>query len=228
MAKIRILIADDHPILRAGLRVLINSQTDMQVVDEAADGRETVRKAADLQPDIIVMDLTMPACGGVQAMEAVRRSSPRTKVLVLSMHSDPAYVRTAMAAGARGYIPKQAADTELLTGLRAVHQGQVFIDPALAVHLVEDAPHGPRDHAETEPLERLSERERQVLELLVQGYTNQQIADRLFLSVKTTETYRARLVRKLNLKDRADLVRFGIEHGMLASPGSPPPGGQAR
>lgn len=216
MPKIRVLIADDHPILRAGLRVLINSQGDMEVVDEAADGREAVRKAADLLPDIIVMDLTMPAGGGVQAMEAVRRSCPRTKVLVLSMHGDPAYIRTAMAAGAKGYIPKQAADMQLLSGLRAVHGGKTFIDPTLAGHLLEDGAAGADEPA---PLERLSERERQVLDLLVQGYTNQQIADKLFLSVKTTETYRARLVRKLNLKDRADLVRFGIEHGMLAAPG---------
>ena len=222
MPKIRILIADDHPILRAGLRMLINSQNDMEVADEAADGRETIRKAAELRPDIIVMDLSMPAGGGIQAMESIRRSSPRTRILVLSMHGDPAYVRTAMAAGAKGYIPKHAADTELLSGLRAVHRGQTFIDATLAGFLVENAPGHPAGRIQGDPMAALSERERQVLEQLVQGYTNQQIADKLFLSVKTTETYRARLIRKLNLKDRADLVRFGIEHGMLPSPGQLP------
>ncbi|MDB5304139.1 MAG: DNA-binding response regulator [Phycisphaerales bacterium] len=213
--KIRVLLADDHAVLRAGLRLLINSQPDMVVMREASDGREAVVMAGDVQLDVAVVDLSMPAGGGVRAIEAIRSLRPDLRLLVLSMHNEAAYVRTALAAGANGYVAKVAADTELLAGIRAVHCGKTFIDPALAGAVVSQA-FCPAAAAAP----RLSERERQVLQFLSRGHTNQEIADRLFLSVKTAETYRARLGRKLGLKNRADFVRYGLESGMLTRAGT--------
>ncbi|MDB5334098.1 MAG: two component transcriptional regulator, LuxR family [Phycisphaerales bacterium] len=208
--KIRVLLADDHAVLRAGLRMLIDSQPDMLVSREASDGREAVTHAGGGQVDVAVVDLSMPAGGGVRAIEAIRARCPDLRVLVLSMHNDAAYVRTALAAGANGYVAKAAADTELLAGIRAVHRGKTFIDPALAGTIVSQSL-----SPEVSDAPRLSERERQVLEFLARGHTNQEIANRLFLSVKTAETYRARLSRKLGLKNRADFVRYGLESGIL-------------
>ena len=212
--RITVLLADDHAVLRAGLRLLIGSQGDMAVVGEAADGREAARLAAELRPDVLVMDVSMPGGSGLKAIEEVRAASPHTRVLVLSMHCDAAYVRTALTAGASGYVAKQSADTELLGAIRQVHAGQSHLDPAVGAGVDAEAS-GTVKGGGGASLERLSGRERQVLELLTQGYTNQQIADRLFLSVKTAETYRARIGKKLGLKDRADFVRYGLEMGLL-------------
>ena len=216
MSKIRVLLADDHAVLRAGLRMLINSQQDMEVVREAADGREAVSQALEPEVDVVVMDLSMPGGGGVQAIESIRTRRPELPILVLSMHHDPAYVRTALAAGARGYIAKESADTELLAGIRTVREGKLFVDPSLAASVVSEAFSRPAGTAV------LSERERQVLGLLCRGHTNQEVADRLFVGVKTAETYRARLGRKLGLKNRADFVRYGLESGILTAPEAPP------
>jgi DNA-binding NarL/FixJ family response regulator len=212
--RIKVVLADDHAVLRAGLRLLIGGQGDMCVVGEAADGREAARLAAELRPDVVLMDVSMPGGGGLKAIEEVRSGTPHTKVLVLSMHEDAAYVRTALTAGAGGYVAKQSADTELLKAIRAVAAGQTYLDPRISAAVDAEA-HRPA--AAGVSLDRLSGRERQVLELLTQGYTNQQIADRLFLSVKTAETYRARIGKKLGLKDRADFVRYGLEMGLLSS-----------
>jgi DNA-binding NarL/FixJ family response regulator len=222
--KIRVLVADDHAVLRAGLRILINSRPDMEVCAEAADGREAVLRAAELRPDVAVMDLSMPTMGGVQAIERMRQVSPSTHVLVFSMHQDTAYARSALAAGASGYVTKRAVEDELLAGIRAVHQGRTWIDSLLAKELRPEAAPPPEDAPPEaapqtgSPPSRLSRRERQVLELLVQGYGNQQVADRLFLSKKTVETYHTRLSRKLGLQSRADFVRYGLETRLL-SPG---------
>jgi two-component system, NarL family, response regulator NreC len=216
-SKIRVLVADDHAVLRAGLRMLINAQPDMEVVGEAADSVEALKTADELQPEIVLMDISMPGNGGgLRAMEHILERSPRTRVLVLTMHEDPAYMRSAMAAGANGYLVKKAADTELISAIRAVHRGRIFIDSAQA----DDSPflhtssHGVRDHLHASK-SLLSERELQVLQLLAQGYTNQKIAERIFVSVKTVETYRYRLTRKLELHSRSDLVRFALEVGLL-------------
>ena len=218
MSKIRVLIADDHAILRSGLRLLIGSQPDMEVVGEATDGADAVRKAAELRPDVLTLDLDMPGGSGIQAIGQVRQACPRVRVLVLTMHADAAYFRTALAAGASGYVTKSAADVELLTAIRAVHQGRIFADIKLTESGVHTAlsgggaaavPKGGRPSP-------LSQREQEVLKLLAMGYTNQQAADRLYVSVKTVETYRARVVEKLGLRTRADLVRYAIETGLVA------------
>jgi DNA-binding NarL/FixJ family response regulator len=222
MEKIRVLIADDHAVLRAGLRMLIGAQPDMDVVGEAGDGREAVRVALETGPDVVTMDLKMPGTGGIKAVERLSRECPRSRVLVLTMHDDPAYLRAALAAGCAGYVLKAAAHTELIAAIRDVSAGRTFVDPHLAGDLLQSLA-GPERASPPEdperPEGRLSQRERAVLALLAQGHTNRVIADRLFLSVKTVETYRSRIAVKLGLKSRADFVRFALEIGLLNADG---------
>ncbi len=210
--RIRILLADDHTVLRAGLKALLAAQADLEVVGEAAEGSATVRLARELRPDIVVMDIGMPGVSGIDATARIKRDLPTTKVLILSMHDDQGYLRQALKAGASGYVLKKAADTDLLAGIRAAARGEVFLDPAMARHLVDEvvrpttAPTGPAV---------LSAREQDVLRLLAHGHTNQQVADRLCIGEKSVETYKARLMDKLGLKGRAELVRYAIQHGFL-------------
>ncbi len=220
MERIRVLLADDHAVLRAGLRMLLDAQPDMEVVGEAADGEAAVSQARELRPDVLLLDLTMPGAGGLPAIERVRAVAPQTRVLVLTMHEAPAYVRSALAAGAAGYVRKSAADAALLSAIRAVHRGRRPIDPDLVP--IPPEPGRARQPGAGRPRASgvagfLSPREREVLALIARGHTNQQIADRLALSVKTVETYRARLVEKLGLKSRADLVRYALDSGLFGT-----------
>jgi DNA-binding NarL/FixJ family response regulator len=221
MSKIRVLLADDHAVLRAGLKMLVNHQQDMEVVAEAGTFGEAIRLGSVTRPDVITLDLTMPDGNGVDKIEHVCRQCPTAKVLVLTMHDDPAYLRAALSSGASGYVVKKAADTELLGAIRAVHAGRVFIDleshGSRVSHVLVS---GSSEEAHSNDL--LSDRERLVLERLAQGHTNQSIADQLDLSVKTVESYRARLLRKLGLRSRADIIRYAIETGVLSRglPGS--------
>jgi two-component system, NarL family, response regulator NreC len=216
MQKITVLIADDHAILRAGLKLLINAQADMEVVAEAPDGDQAVRAARNTSPQVALMDLTMPGSGGMGALEEIARCCPDTRVLVLSMHDDPAYLRSVLAAGARGYVLKRAVDMELLAAIRAVHRGGVYVDPSLAHVFVQDALEKPPTADRASPsLKILSERERQVLTLVAQGYGSQEIAKQIVVSVKTVETYRARIAEKLGLRTRHEIVRFAIQMGLL-------------
>src|SRR5690242_10327734 len=169
--KIRVLIADDHAILRSGLRMLINAQIDMEVVGEAANGDEAVHKVQEFRPDVAILDLTMPEAGGLKAVGDLSRRSRTTRVLVLTMHAEPAYLRTALAAGALGYVLKKSVDADLLSAIRAVHQGKTYVDPELADHLVRDALRGTQRLVRTEPRQSsLSERELQVLRLVAEGF----------------------------------------------------------
>jgi two-component system response regulator NreC len=218
MPKIRLLLADDHAILRSGLKLLINAQADMEVVSEAPDGDQAVQAARDTKPDVALLDLTMPGSGGMRALEEIARCCPATRVLVLSMHDDPAYLRTVLAAGASGYVLKRAVDTELLAAIRAVHRGGMFVDPSLAHVFVQDAlDKAPTDGRAPRSLNILSEREREVLGLVAQGYGSQEIAKQILVSVKTVETYRARIAEKLGLRTRSEIVRFAVQMGMLTS-----------
>jgi two-component system response regulator NreC len=205
--KIRVLLADDHAILRAGLRMLLDAQPDMAVVAEAADGEEAIRRAGGSRPDVAVVDLTMPGLSGVETLERLRREVPSTRLLVLTMHDDPGYARLALAAGASGHVIKDAESAELLAAIRAVHRGRTFVQVGAEPEVTAAA--------ERAPTPALSPRERQVRELLAHGHTNREVADRLSLSVKTVETHRARLSDKLGLHSRADLVRLAIELGLL-------------
>jgi len=217
MPTIRVLIADDHAVLRAGLKLLINAQADMEVVGEAANGTETVRNAQATGPHVVLLDLSMPGARYTQTIEQLVLLAPSARVLVLTMHDDPAYMRTALLAGASGYIVKKAADVELLTAIRAVHHGRTFVDLTRPGEL----PRGPEvrpgsRHAPAAGQPRpLSPREAEVLRLLAQGNTNQEAADHVAVSVKTIETHRKRLSDKLGLKSRAQLFRFALECGLL-------------
>ena len=216
--KIKVLLADDHAILRSGLKMLINAQADMEVVSEAPDGDRAVQAARDTKPDVALLDLTMPGSGGMGALEEIARCCPDTRVLVLSMHDDPAYLRSVLAAGACGYVLKRAVDTELLAAIRAVHRGGVFVDPSLAHVFVQDAlGKAAKEGSTPRSLNILSERERQVLGLVAQGYGSQEIAKQILVSVKTVETYRARIAEKLGLRTRSEIVRFAVQMGLLTS-----------
>lgn len=216
MKKIRILLADDHAVLRAGLRLLIDAQPDMLCVGEAGDGREALERTEALHPDLVLLDLSMPHLGGLSALAEMRRRAPGTQVLVLTMHADEEYCRQCLKQGASGYVLKQAADQELLQAVRAVMRGEVYIHPAMTKTLLADLVDRTAVAGATDPANTLSEREAEVIKEVARGYTNQEIADRLSLSVKTVETYRARAMEKLGLTGRAALVRYAIEKGWLA------------
>jgi DNA-binding NarL/FixJ family response regulator len=208
VSRIRLLLADDHAILRAGLRMLLEAQPDMEVVAEASDGEEAVRRAHATHPDVAVIDLSMPGLSGVDTLHRLRRELPATRLLVLTMHDDPGYARVTQAAGAAGHVVKDSQSAELLAAIRAVHRGRSFVRVgAEGTAAVETEGTGPAP--------ALSPRERQVLDLLAHGHTNREIAARLALSVKTIETHRARLGDKLGLHKRADLVRLALDLGLL-------------
>lgn len=214
MTPIRLLIADDHAVLRAGLRMLVEAQNDMAVAGEAGDGLEVVQKAHELQPDVVLMDLSMPGPHSGEVIRQVQQASPKTRVLILTMHDDPAYLASAMSAGAAGYVVKKVADSELLSAIRAVHAGRTFVDLTQSLDAPSRAVPATR-RAEAARPKDLSRREREVLRLLAQGHSNQQIATQIRVSVKTVETYRTRLKEKLGLKGRAELYRFAVESGIL-------------
>ena len=212
------MIADDHGILRSGLRLLVNSQADMEVVSEAADGEQAVQAACETRPDVALMDLTMPQTGGMGAIEKIVRNGLDTRVLVLMMHDDPAYLRSVLAAGASGYVLKRSVDADLLTAIRAVFRGGTFVDPSLADILVQDvlSKKGVKGRR-SGPVNILSDRELQVLRLVARGYSSQQIAKQIVVGVKTVETYRSRLAQKLGLRTRSDVVRFALQMGLLTA-----------
>lgn len=213
MSQLSILIVDDHPLVRKGLRMALESQTDMTVIGEAGTMHEAIDAALRLQPQIITLDLTMPGPSGVATVERLRSAAPGARIVIVTMHDDPAYVRSAVAMGAAGYVNKSAADTELVSAVRAVASGRVFIDVGRNGALDPMTMRG--SQTGRKPVDALSDREREVLRQVARGYTNQQIADEIGLSVKTVESYRARLMKKLGMKERADLVRLALEMGML-------------
>ena len=217
MTKIRIVIADDHVVLRSGLRKLLNEQPDIEVIGEANDGNEAITRTEELTPDVLLLDITMPNLGGIDVIRIVKARMPKVAILVLTMHEDEDYFVEALKAGASGYVPKKAADTELIAAIRAVNRGEVFIYSSFAKTMVTRMFHGKSSYQEEaiDRYERLSRREQEVLKAVAQGYTNQQVANQLYLSVKTVETYKARIMEKLNLHSRAELVRFALQRGLL-------------
>jgi two-component system response regulator NreC len=215
--SIRVFIADDHGILRGGLRALISAQADMEVVGEAANGPDAETGIAQSEPDVALMDISMPGGGGLAAIAAVKRIRPKTRILVLTVHDELGYVRAAADAGAIGYVVKNAVDTELLAAIRAVAQGRTFMDVSAGMGLAEHSmmKKRPRTADGREP-PQLTPREREVMARVAEGYTNSQIAEELRLGVKSVETYRARVMDKLGLTSRSDLVRFALESGVIA------------
>jgi DNA-binding NarL/FixJ family response regulator len=213
--RIRIFLADDHAVLRAGLKALLNAEPDMEVVGESGGEGDCTDPILDANPDVVLLDINMPGCNGLDVLVDLRRQQPQTRVLMLTMHDDPQYLRQVLTTGGAGYVLKQAADTELLTAIRTVYNGGVFLHPQHTKILLEDSLNRAPSNAEANPLTRLSERELEVLRLIALGHTNKEIAEMLYLSVKTVETYKARVMEKLNLKSRAALVRFALNHGLL-------------
>jgi two-component system response regulator NreC len=208
---IRIVIVDDHAVVRSGLKLLLDGQADLEVVGEAGDARTAVFEVRAQKPDVILMDVVMPTGSGIEATPEVLKEAPDAKVLILSMQDDPAYVREAFAAGASGYVLKEAADAELVAAVREVAAGQRYVHPTLGARLVA-AEADERARAEEDPL---SEREHEILRLLALGHTNQEIASQLYLSVRTVETHRAHIMQKLRISTRAELVRYALERGVL-------------
>lgn len=214
--RIRIFLADDHAVLRAGLKALLNAEADMKVVGETSGEENCLETIISSNPDVVLLDINMPCCNGLDILSELRDQSPTICILMLTMHDDADYLRQVLASGGAGYVLKQAADTELLTAIRTVYNGGVFLHPEHTKILLEGSlpqttPSTPKDA----PLARLSDREREVLRLIALGHSNKEIADMLHLSVKTVETYKARVMEKLNVKTRAALVRFALEQGLL-------------
>ncbi|MBK8029109.1 MAG: response regulator transcription factor [Chloroflexi bacterium] len=211
-----ILLADDHAILRSGLRLLVESQPDFKVVGEAGTGKEAIAKARELQPNLILLDLNMPELDGLDALPAIRKEAPDSRILILTMHDDVSYLQEALRTGASGYILKKAVDSDLITALRTVLRGETYVHSAMTQKLLQKIDQQAAKPApEADPWATLSDRERDVLRLVALGYTNAEIASELFLSVKTVETYRTRGMEKLNFQTRAQLVKAALEKGLL-------------
>jgi two-component system, NarL family, response regulator NreC len=211
---IRILVVDDHAVVRSGLRRLIDEESDMQTVGEAGNVRDAIFEARSTKPDLVLMDVVMPGESGLEGLPKLLHEQPEVKVLVLSMQDDPRYVREAFAVGASGYVLKEAADNEVVNAIREVAAGGRYVHPELGARLIAADAEAARQ-AQEDPL---SDREREVLRLLALGYTNQEIAKQLFISVRTAETHRAHVMQKLRLASRAELVRYAIAHGLLEQP----------
>ena len=209
---IRVVLVDDHAVVRSGLRMLLDAEEDVEVIGEAGNAKDAVFRARALKPDVILLDVVMPGESGVEVLPTLLRESPDTKVLVLSMQDDPSYVREAFAAGASGYVLKEAADEEVVSAVHEIAGGGSYVHPALGARMVA-AEAKERAAAEADPL---SEREREVLRLLALGHTNQEIAQQLYISVRTAESHRAHIMQKLHLSTRAELVRYALEQGLLA------------
>jgi len=209
-SAIRILLADDHEVVRRGFRMLLAAQPDMDVVGEASNGREATDLAAELQPEIVIMDVSMPELNGIEATRRIARDCPKVRVLALSMHKDAVYVREILRAGARGYLLKDCGEKELIAAVRGISQGQGYLSPEIADAVLDDY----RKHV-TNPIDLLSTREREVLQLIAESRTNKEIAASLSLSVYTVEAHRGRIMEKLNLHSIGELVRFAMRNGLI-------------
>jgi DNA-binding NarL/FixJ family response regulator len=207
---IRILLADDHALVRHGFRMILAAQPDMEIAGEAGNGRDAVELAQKLKPDVVVMDVAMPELNGIEATRRIIELAPRARVLALSMHKDAVYVREILRAGARGYLLKDSADADLLAAVRAVAKGEGYLSPGVSDAVLSDY----RRHV-TDPLDLLTSREREVLQLIAEGKTNKEIATALNLSVYTVEAHRGRLMEKLNLHSTGELVRFAVRSGLI-------------
>ncbi len=213
---IRVLIADDHTIVREGLRSLLEQSEAIEVVGEAEDGRDAIAKTEELQPDVVVMDIAMPGLNGLEATREIRKRFPQTRVLTLTMHRDPQYVFRLLQAGASGYLLKDSAKEALLAAIEAVQRGETFLSPEVSRQVIDAYIQRGEDAATaTVPFDTLTTREREVLQLIAEGYTSRQIAGQLAISVKTVNNHRARIMDKLNIRDIAGLTRFAVQNGLI-------------
>lgn len=212
--SISVFLADDHAVVRDGLQALLEAQPDIRVIGNAANGRETVRKVAQLCPDVVILDIAMPELNGIEAAWEISEVCPDTQLIILSMHATTEHIFRALQAGVRGYLLKESAGIEVVNAVRAVHTGQRYLSQKISDRMVDDYIHQRQAAQAESPLARLSPRERVVLQLVAEGKSSAQIADTLSLSPKTVETYRSRLMHKLSISDLPGLVRFAIQHGL--------------
>lgn len=215
MSKIRVLIAEDHVVVREGLRVLLEAQPDIEVVAEATSGEEAVNKTSEVQPDIVLMDITMPGMNGLEATRQIRQHDPDVKILILTMHESDDYFFKALETGASGYFIKGGSSSELISALRAVWHGDVFLYPTMAKKLLSDYLQRVGAGQGKEKYDGLTNREREILKLIAEGHTNQEIAELLVLSVATVQTHRAHIMAKLNLRSRTELIKYALRQGFI-------------
>ena len=212
MQKIKILVVDDHAIMRDGIRALLDLHDDLELVGEASEGNEVIEKVRELSPDVIVMDIAMPGMDGLEATRRITRKNPSVKVLVLTQHDNKEYVLSAIKSGAAGYVPKKALGSELVSAIRAVYQGDSFLYPSAAAVLIE----GYRKQAEVEPYDSLTSREREILKLIADGNTSREIAEMLFISLKTVLGHRTKVMEKLDLHNRTELIKYAMRKGLVS------------
>ncbi|MCX8061049.1 MAG: response regulator transcription factor [Anaerolineales bacterium] len=213
---IRVFLADDHAVVRDGLRVLLESQAEIQVVGVAGDGNTAIRECLKMKPDVILMDIAMPSINGIEATAQILAHNPHARVIILSMHDSREHILRALRAGARGYLLKESAGDEVIQAVRSVAEGNLYLSQQITERIVEDYLNLQEQVEKQDPLEKLSERERQVLRLVAEGKSSAEIAKMLFLSVKTVETYRSRIMEKLEIADLPGLVKFAIQHGVIS------------
>jgi RNA polymerase sigma factor (sigma-70 family) len=214
--SIAVFIADDHGIMRDGLRLLLETQKDIQVVGMASNGRKAVSGISKLRPDIAILDITMPELNGIEAAWQIRQTSPATKIIILSVHSSEEYIARAFEAGVRGYLLKDSVGTEVLNAVRVVYAGHRYVSMAISDKVIESYEHKLQTNEPTDPLQKLSPREREILQLVVEGKTSREIGQILSISSKTVDTYRSHLMEKLNITDLPGLVKFALQHGLTS------------
>lgn len=216
MSKIKVLIVDDHVIFREGIRSLLPGFEDIEIVGEATNGKEAIEKASQLSPQVVLMDITMPVMSGLEATRRIQKECPDARVLVLTQHEDSEYILSMIKAGAKGYISKTANASELVSAIRTIHQGASYLYPSAATALVEE--YLLRAGGEKDEYERLTDREREVLQLVAEGYTNREIADKVFISVKTVLRHRTNIMEKLGFHNRTELIRYAMSKGLIETP----------
>jgi len=213
VAKIKILVVDDHAVLRDGVRALLGLHDDLEVVGEASEGKEALAKAQELMPDVVIMDIAMPGMDGLEATRRIRKKHPKIKVLVLTQHDNKEYILSVIKAGASGYVPKRALGSELVSAIRSVKEGDSFLYPSAASALIEDYLQQTRDE---DPYDQLTAREREIFKLIAEGHTSREIADMLFLSLRTVQGHRLKVMEKLDLHNRTELIKYAMRKGLVS------------
>lgn len=212
MDKIKVLIVDDHTIMRDGIRALLGIHDDIEVIGEASEGKEAIEKSLELIPDVVIMDIAMPGMDGLEATQKIKKGKPGIKVLILTQHDDKEYILSAIKAGASGYVPKRALGSELVSAIYAIQREKSYLYPSAAAALIHDY----RQQAETEPHDRLTAREKEVLKLIAEGHTSKEMADMLFISPKTVMAHRAKIMEKLDLHNRAEIIKYAIRKKLVS------------
>jgi two-component system response regulator NreC len=212
MQRINVMLVDDHAILRDGIRALISLHDDVEIIGEACDGKEAVEKALELEPDVVIMDITIPGMDGLEVTRRIKKKNAKIRILVLTQHDDKEYVLSSIKAGAAGYVPKKAMGSELLSTIRTVHSRESFLYPSAAAALIDDY----RQQAEVEPYDRLTAREKEILTLIADGHSSRKIAEMLFISFKTVQGHRTKIMDKLDIRNRVELIKYAIRKGLVS------------